>query len=159
MLFAKVFLFLSAAASLGGCANDRVGKLEMPQRVGTTQPDGVANRSDQAVVRWNELPQVIGSLGQPIGTYMNVAGHAPDQFLMMTNPFYVDQIDGKSITPPLLIDVENTPRFELGAKHRLRGYESAGFVARPDDPQLHGKDPSQTFFRFDVWFVATLVQE
>ncbi len=139
--FQFIFLLLTASY-LGRCANSQPGQTELPP-----------------TMTWNQVPQVIGSLGKPVGTFIDLKGTTPGHSMMMDNPIYISDVDGQILDRPVLIQMPGHRDFRPGRTYEFRGYETGGYAGNSADPLHRGNDQPQKPFRFDVWLVATVVKE
>ena len=102
-------------------------------------------------VKWDEV-NIIGSLGKPLGTWIRIEGKAPEKPLMMSSPLVVSRVNGVKLTTPVTIEVHCDGKLEKGKTYNFRGYESAGMVSTPTDPENHSAGQPQQDYHFAVWF-------
>lgn len=98
---------------------------------------------------------LIGQLGKPLGTYMNIEGTPHTQSVKMGDPFDVDTVDGVKLPAPVLIEIRGVKNIPPGTRCVFRGYETGTMGSTPQDP-LHPDFPgAQGAYRFYNWFVLT----
>jgi hypothetical protein len=116
---------------------------------------GAGDEPKQVTVeQLNDSVTIIGSLGQPLGTYIKIEGNIPDQPILMANPLAVDTVNGKKLDKPILIEIHTSDQFKKNVRYQFRGYETGGMVSTPTDPEDHSGNPGpQVIYHFAVWFV------
>ncbi len=105
--------------------------------------------------------QVVGSLGQPLGTFITIEGTKPKVAAMADpNPISVDTIGGKKLATPVELNVREAKEFSPGVRYLLRGYETGGMTSVPIDPaKPDDAIGQQQPYQLAVWFEATQVKQ
>jgi hypothetical protein len=96
--------------------------------------------------------QLIGDLGKPMGTYMNIEGIYREGM-----PYWmeVDTLDGKKLEKTMHVTIKE---WDIKLKDKrvvVRGYEACGIEGMPMDPEKRNQEIGQQAFGLHNWFVVT----
>jgi len=89
----------------------------------------------------------VGKLGYPEGRLLTVAGICPDR-VMKGDYLLVQEVNGKSLREPVMIDVENVRALPKSVKIVAKGFEKGEWV---------GCEGCQWPHHYHSWFIITQV--
>lgn len=97
----------------------------------------------------------IGRLGKPLGSRTVIGGTQSTKASMLANPFDVLEVDGRSVSNVVIIEIRGNASIQSGIRYKLEGYESGGFESSPTwlVPEI------QQPFQFRSFFIVTKVVE
>jgi hypothetical protein len=102
--------------------------------------------------------QIIGELGQPLGTFLRIEGRPPAHPGMLANPLLVEKVDGKQLEKPFLIETQRAEKFVAGRSYSLAGYENGAMNSEPEEALIKAglakPGDVQQPYRFATWFVV-----
>ena len=104
----------------------------------------------------------MGSLGYPVGTYLQIEGLRQEHGKVGTRTLTVDTISGEKLKEPITIWIENLKGTGLpsGKRCMLRGYESARMMGLPDEVAKAENLPvPQAMWQMQRYFIVTSVVE
>ncbi|CAN5456161.1 hypothetical protein BH09VER1_BH09VER1_55320 [soil metagenome] len=98
-------------------------------------------------------------LSYPFGTYLKIEGTRVNEGKVGTRTLLVDTINGKKLTNPVFIWVDNTSDLPEAGRVILQGYETGGFAGIPSLPKEEAEKwgGSQIVFGFHHNFIPTTI--
>jgi hypothetical protein len=107
-----------------------------------------------------------GRLGYALGTYLKIEGvKMAEGFKTGNRTLIVDTVDGKKLTEPIQVWVENVVSLPESMRCILKGYETGGLIGLPPAVEEAAKEEGksvnlpQAVWQFRRWFVVLSVVE
>ena len=101
-----------------------------------------------------------GRLGYPLGTYVRIEGVRAERGKVGVKTLAVERINGREVSPPIRIWIENVERLPEGTRCVLNGYESGKMIGLPFEVAEKENMPlTQAVYQFYHYFMVTSVVE
>ncbi len=101
-----------------------------------------------------------GRLGYPLGKYLTIEGVRAERGKVGVRTLLVDKADGREVSPPIGLWIDNTDALPAGTRCVLRGYESGKMIGLPREVAEKENLPlPQAGWQFYRYFIATSVVE
>lgn len=103
--------------------------------------------------------QILGTLGQPIGTYLRLEGKRVGQAKVPTKTgpgdFRVEKVNGKPLAQPLTLWSEPVKAWPMGTRGVVEGYETGEMIGVPEEVLARtGRPAPQAVWQFSVHFIS-----